>query len=52
MSLQILIAVDLRRNGFPQGSQQSLSLIGDAAGERRAVGAGRDVHAAGDRPER
>ena len=38
MSLQILIAIDLGRNGFPQGSQQRLSLIGDAAGERHHLG--------------
>ena len=38
VSLQILIAIDLGRNGFPQGSQQSLSLIGDAAGERHYLG--------------
>lgn len=38
VSLQILIAIDLGRNGFPQGSQQRLSLIGDAAGERHYLG--------------
>ena len=38
MSLQILIAIDLGRNGFPQGSQQRLSLIGDAAGESHHLG--------------